>query len=358
MNNIIKITKSSRSNVSNVDFDNIPFGRTFSDHMFEADYINGEWTNFEIKPFDRISIHPANLALHYGQSIFEGMKASLSINGDPLFFRPEQHSIRMNASARRMCMPEFPQEVFLDAIHKLVAIEKEWIPKKKGSALYIRPFMFANGEFIGVKESDTYKFIIFTGPVGPYYAKPVSLIAEEHYVRAAVGGVGEAKAAGNYAASLLPARLAKEKGYDQILWLDAVEHKYVQEVGTMNIFFVIDGKVLTPKTDGAILKGITRKTVLQLLEDKGIETIEELIDINDIVEAHKAGLLQEVFGTGTAAVVSHVSKIMYRDTLIELPPVENRKVGPMIKETIDGLRAGTIEDRHNWIVPVKQLVNV
>ena len=268
MNNL-KITKVQNSAVSSVDFDNIPFGKTFTDHMYVADYIDGEWTNMEIKPLENFSVHPGNLAWHYGQSIFEGMKATRDAEGTPLLFRPEEHVYRLNASARRMCMPEFPEEAFLEAVHTLVRLEKNWIPPQEGSALYIRPFMVAMDEAIGVRPSDTYKFIICTLPVGPYYAKPVKLKAEESFIRAAEGGVGEAKTAGNYAASLYPAKLAKAEGYDQVMWLDAKEFKYVQEVGTMNIFFVIDGKVITPMTDGSILKGITRDTILTILKDKG-----------------------------------------------------------------------------------------
>ncbi len=351
----IKITKTTESRLSEIDFDNIPFGRTFSDHMFMADYINGEWTNLEIKPFGYFTQHPANLALHYGQSIFEGMKASKDINGQPLLLRPEMHARRMNASAERMCMPTFDEEIFLDAIHKLVELDAGWIPPKAGSALYIRPFMFAADEFIGVRPGDVYKYIIFTGPVGNYYSTPVKLWAEEKYVRAAVGGVGEAKTAGNYAASLLPAKLAKEKGYDQIMWLDSKEFKYIQEVGTMNLFFVIDGVVITPETDGAILKGITRDGFITILKDKGIKVEERKISIDEVVEAYKAGKLTEAFGSGTAAVVAKIADITYRDLLMDLSNSEN-KIGTLLKSEIDGLRAGTIKDTRGWIVPVKQSV--
>lgn len=355
MRNNIKITKIAESRINEVDFDNIPFGKVFSDHMFTADYIDGEWTNFEIVPFGPFSIHPACLALHYGQAIFEGMKASLSHDGQPLLLRPEMHARRINASAARLCMPDFPEEVFIEALHALVGLDADWIPPQEGSALYIRPFMFGNGEFIGVAPSDTYKMIIFTGPVGPYYPKPVRLIAEEYYVRAAEGGVGEAKAAGNYAASLLPAKKAKAAGYDQILWLDAKEFKYVQEVGTMNIFFVIDGKVLTPATDGAILKGITRDGFLTILKDKGIETEVRPITIDEIVEAHKAGLLTEIFGAGTAAVVAKVSDLTYRGHEMKLPATNENSIGTILKAEIDGLRAGKLEDKHNWLVPVVRI---
>lgn len=358
MKNTIKVEKVKNSRLANVDFDNIPFGRTFSDHMFVTEYKDGEWVNPRIVPFESFAIHPASMVLHYGQAIFEGMKATKSVDGQPLFFRPEEHVTRLNASARRMCMPEVPGDLFLEAINQLVAIDQGWIPPKTGSALYLRPYMFANDEFIGVAPSNNYTFIIFTGPVGPYYPKPVSLIAETTYVRAAEGGVGEAKTAGNYAASLLPARLAKEKGFDQVMWLDGKEFKYVQEVGTMNIFFVLDGKVVTPATDGAILKGITRKSAITILEKEGYEIEERKISIDELIEAYDNGTLQECFGTGTAAVVSHVASIQIKDRALELPPMEDRKVGNLVKNIINGLRDTTIEDTYGWVVPVKELATV
>ncbi|MFK7934860.1 MAG: branched-chain amino acid aminotransferase [Saprospiraceae bacterium] len=354
----IQVQTVKESRLKDVDFDNIPFGRTFSDHMFISEYQDGEWVNPRIVPFESFQIHPASMVLHYGQAIFEGMKATKSIDGQPLFFRPEEHVTRINASARRMCMPEVPGDMFMDAIHQLVALDKGWIPPKTGSALYVRPYMFANDEFIGVAPAENYTFIIFTGPVGPYYAKPVSLLAETTFVRAVAGGVGEAKTAGNYAASLLPAKLAREKGFDQIMWLDAAEFKYVQEVGTMNIFFVIDGKVVTPETDGAILKGITRKSAITILQKEGFEVEVRKVSIDELVEAYDAGKLEEAFGTGTAAVVSHVAKIQIHDRSLTLPAVEDRKVGPLVKKIIEGLRDTTIEDTYDWIVPVRELAAV
>lgn len=348
----IQINRASVSRLSTVDFDNIPFGRLFSDHMFVADYKDGKWQQPRIIPFGHFPIHPASMGLHYGQTIFEGMKASKTEAGQPMLFRPEMHVERINRSARRMCMPEIPHDLFMDAVNELVAIDADWIPPTKGSALYIRPFMFANDEFIGVRAADNYRFIIFTGPVGPYYPKPVSLIAETRYVRAVRGGIGEAKAGGNYGGALLPAKVAQEKGFDQVMWLDGLNFEYVQEVGTMNIFFVIDGKVVTPSTDGAVLHGITRDSVMTVMKDKGIDVEARPVKIKEIVDAHHAGKLDEVFGTGTAAVVAHVNKISYNDEIMELPPIEGRKIGPMIKEYIDGLRAGTVEDKFNWVVPV------
>ncbi|MEM1321249.1 MAG: branched-chain amino acid aminotransferase [Bacteroidota bacterium] len=352
----INITKTNQSNLSNVDFDAIPFGRTFSDHMFVADYRDGKWTNPRIVPFGHFQVHPATLALHYGQSIFEGMKASVDKNGQPMLLRPEMHARRLNASAARMCMPDFPEDLFVEALHALVDIDRNWIPPKDGSALYIRPMMFADGEFIGVQASDSYKMLIFTGPVGPYYPKPVRLIVEEKYVRAAVGGVGEAKTAGNYAASLLPAQLAKKKGYDQVVWMDAKEFKYIQEVGTMNLFFVIDGKVVTPATDGAILKGITRDMIMTILRDKGYTVEERPISIDEVVEAYHKGLLQEAFGAGTAAVVAQVSDITYRDLQMDLPAPKDQKISLLAKSIINGLRSGEIEDTYGWTIPVKGAV--
>lgn len=349
----IKITKTKNSRLSEVDFENIPFGRVFSDHMFVAEYYDGGWHDFRIEPFGRFTIHPAAMALHYGQAIFEGMKASKSFDGKPMLFRPEMHAKRLNASAARMSMPDFPEDLFVDALHLLVGMDAGWIPPQEGSALYVRPFMFAHDEFFGVKPSLTYKFIIFTGPVGPYYSHPVRLWAETKYVRAVPGGTGEAKAAGNYAGSLLPARLAQEKGYDQVMWLDGHKFKEVQEVGTMNIFFVIDDKVVTPKTDGAILKGITRNSILQILPEKGYEVEERTITIDEVVAAYDAGKLQEVFGSGTAAVVSYVSEVAYQGKSMKLPPLDEWTVAPMIKAHIDGLRAGKVEDTHGWVVPVR-----
>lgn len=349
----IKVTKTKDSRLSTVNFDDLPFGRVFSDHMFIADYKDGNWVNPRIEPFHPIEMSPSTMVLHYGQAIFEGMKASKSYEGKPLLFRPEQHAKRLNKSAARLCMPAFPEDLFLEALHALIGIDSNWIPPQEGSALYIRPFMFATDEFIGVRPSNTYRFIIFTGPVGPYYARPVSLWAEQEYVRAVEGGTGEAKAAGNYAASLLPAKLAMERGYDQVMWMDSHEFKYIEEVGTMNIFFVIDGKVITPATEGAILKGITRDSILTILREKGYDVEERRLSIDEVVEAHRNGKLQEVFGTGTAAVVAHVSKIGYDGMELELPPMEDRKVGTMVKKEIDGLRSGKIEDTHDWVVPVK-----
>lgn len=348
----IKITKTNLSRIGSIDFDSIPFGRVFSDHMFIADYDNGEWSDFRIEPYGPMLFDPTIMALHYGQAIFEGMKAFKNQDGEPILYRVEDHAVRLNRSAARMCMPDFPEDVFKAACQKLVGMDHAWIPAKVGSALYMRPFMFATDEYIGVRPSSKYRFIIFTGPVGPYYSNPVNLLASDKYARAIEGGTGEAKAAGNYAASLLPSKEANEEGFDQILWLDAKEFKYIQEVGTMNIFFVIGDKVITPATDGAILKGITRDSIIKLLRMKGYDVEERKISIDELIAASKDGSLKEVFGSGTAAVVSWVASITYKGFRMELPKPEDCKIAQEAKAMIQGVRSGTVKDEFNWIEKV------
>ncbi len=356
MSYTFKITKIEKSGISNLDFNNIPFGKVFTDHMFVADFINGEWTNLEIKPVAPIPTHPGNMAWHYGQAIFEGMKATIDNSGNALLFRPEMHAERINKSAVRMSMPEIPHDLFLQAVHNLVDMEKSWIPPQAGSALYIRPFMYATDETIGVRSSETYKFIIFTMPVGPYYTNPVKLLAQDKYIRAVVGGVGEAKTAGNYAASLLPATMARKEGYDQVMWLDGVHKKYVQEIGTMNIFFVINDEIITPNLDGAILAGITRDSMLTLFRDQGYKVTERPISIDELIEAGKNGTLTEAFGSGTAAVIAPASHIKHNDDVVILD-TDNRKYSKWAFDTINGIRNRTKEDKFNWIVPAEPYRN-
>ncbi|MDX2134299.1 MAG: branched-chain amino acid aminotransferase [Saprospiraceae bacterium] len=346
----IRVTPTNASRIGSVDFSDIPFGRVISDHMFVADYNGKEWTDLRIVPFANMDISPANLALHYGQSIFEGMKAT-KINGEPHLFRPEMHARRLNVSAERMCMPKLPEDLYTTAIKMLVELDKDWVPEEADHALYIRPIMFATDALFGVQVSETYRFLIFTGPVGPYYPKPVSLWVEEVFTRAAGGGVGEAKCAGNYGASLLPAKRAKQAGYDQVMWMDAIEKKYVQEVGTMNLFFVMDNRVITPATTGTILRGVTRDSFISLLKEWGYIVEDRLLSIAEITDAYWRGTLQECFGAGTAAVVSHVSDITWRDRKLELPPIdaEHRPVGTRLKTFINRLRLGLEHDEHHWL---------
>ncbi len=346
---MIEVNVTQESQLDKVDFNNIPFGKVFSDHMFVADYVDGQWQDMKIMPTSKISFHPSMMALHYGQSIFEGMKATRHVNGQPLLFRPEMHAERLNNSARRMSMPELPKELFLDAVRQLVRIDSNWIPKDKGSALYIRPFMFATDEFIGVRASSKYKFIIITLPVGPYYNKAVKLKVERKYVRAVHGGVGEAKTCGNYAASLLPAQLAKAEGFDQVIWMDAKEFKYVQEVGTMNLFFVFEGKkVVTPATDGAILKGITRSSIIEILKHHDYAVEERKVTIDEIFEAAANGTFVEAFGTGTAALIANIELIQDGDHKIEMTEAD-WDLSNRMKNYINSLRAGEIEDPYGWV---------
>ncbi len=352
----IKITHSNQSRISEVDFNNIPFGRICTDHMASADFIDGKWTNFEIRPVEPLSLHPTNMTLHYGQAIFEGMKASKTVDGTPMLMRPELHAQRFNASAARMCMPEFPEDMFVDMIYKLVSLDRAWIPPISGSSMYIRPFMIAMDENVGVRASSNYKFMVLTLPAGPYYGRPIALTTSTDHVRAVDGGVGEAKCAGNYAASLYPAKLANANGYDQVLWLDAHEFKYIQEVGTMNIFFVIGDKVITPATSGSILKGITRKSMIEILKiEKGIEVEERALSIDEVMAAHADGTLKEVFGSGTAALVANVNKIAHAGNIMELNP-DNFDISLYLKARINGLRDGTIEDTYGWMTPITEEV--
>lgn len=350
----IDVTFADSTNIHSVDFNNIPFGKVFSDHMFIADFYNGEWQDLRIVPFQPLSMSPSAMVLHYAQTIFEGMKVMQSPEGTPLLFRPEMHATRLNRSAARMAMPEFPEELFLQALNELIAIDHRWIPDTPDSALYVRPFMIANDQYIGIRPSETYKFIIFTAPVGAYYADPVKLWATDKYVRAVKGGTGFAKAGGNYAATLLPQKEARAKGFDQIMWLDAEHHKYIDECGTMNLFFVIGDTVVTPSTEaGTVLSGITRDSFIKILRDKGYKVEERLISIDEIVEASKNNTLVDAFGAGTAAVVAPVSHFHYEDVTYELPPVEGRIISAMLKEELNNLRSGKIEDRFGWTQPVK-----
>ncbi|MDA8572678.1 branched-chain amino acid aminotransferase [Flavobacteriaceae bacterium] len=347
----IHIEKVKESKAKHLDFNDIPLGRTFTDHMFLCTYENGAWQTPKIVPMGALTTHPAAMALHYGQAIFEGMKATIDANGTPMLFRPEQNAKRLNFSARRLGMPEFPEDLFVQALKVLVGLDKNWIPPQQGSALYLRPFMYADEAFIGMRAATQYKFIIMASPSNPIYTKRVRLYAETNFIRAAHGGTGEAKAAGNYAAAILPTENAKAKGYDQVLWLDAHNFKSIQEVGTMNIFFKIKGKIITPNLDGAILAGITRMSVIELLRHKGYEVTERTISIDEIIEASKNGTLEEAFGTGTAVGIAMIQEIGYKDNVIHVS--NESSVGQMVLETINGVRAGKIPDELRWMIKIQ-----
>lgn len=348
----IRVTKVERSKLNDIPLENIPFGKFFTDHMLEADYENGEWKNVEIKPYQPLVLSPSVAALHYGQAIFEGIKAYKDANGNAFVFRPHENHKRFNVSAERMQMPAVPEDIFIEGMRRLIDLDKSWIPAKPDHSLYIRPFMFSSDEVIGVKPSDTYKFLIILSPTGPYYSAPMRIYAEEKYTRAAPGGVGFAKVAGNYGGSMLATAEARRKGYDQVLWTDAIEHKYAEEIGTMNVFFVIDGKACTPDlSGGTILDGITRKSAITIMRDMGVEVEEKRVNLEDVVEAYKAGKVTEIFGTGTAATISMLKELKYKDTVMVFD--ENKwKVAPEMKKRMDAIKNGEVEDTHGWMFKV------
>jgi branched-chain amino acid aminotransferase len=349
----IEIEKTTKSRISETDFSNLEFGAVYSDHMFVTDYANGNWVQPKITPFQKVSMSPATSVLHYGQTVFEGMKAYRAENGDVLIFRPDAHIKRLNTSCQRLCMPDVSTELFMEGMSELVKMDKNWIPSEEGCSLYIRPFMYAADEFIGVKPSSTYKFIIFTCPVSGYYKGTVKVIIETEYVRAADGGIGFAKTGGNYAASLLPAKLAGEKGYQQLLWTDAKEHKYFEESGTMNVMFVINDTLITPPVSSSILAGITRDSILTLAKDWGVKVEERRVSVAEVVEAMENGKLQDAFGTGTAATITQISVIHHNVKDYELPPVHTRKLSNKLNDELMNIKLGKAPDKFGWVYRIK-----
>lgn len=348
----IKITKTENSKLKNIDFNHIPFGKHTSDHMFVMDYADGEWGDFRIIPYQALLLDPQSKALQYCQCIFEGMKASMGIDGVPKLLRPHLNIERFNLSAKRMCMPVVPAEIFLTALKSLIRSERDWIPGEPGSALYLRPTMVATESSLGVMPSSTYTFYIYAAPVQPYFTKPIRLITEQTLIRAVPGGTGEAKTGGNYAGSFMASQLAKEAGYDQVIWLEGPAFKKIQEAGMMNLFFVIGDTVITPALTGAILKGTHRTYFIDILNDKGIKVEVRDIYIDEVLEASKSGNLKEAFGAGTAAVISKISEIKHGDSVMHLPKVDGT-ISTMLYEEINALRSGLIEDKNNWLVPVE-----
>ncbi|MCQ2409458.1 MAG: branched-chain amino acid aminotransferase [Clostridia bacterium] len=340
------------------DFTKLGFGKYFTDHMlvWEYDESKGGWQEMEIIPYDDFKIDPACCSLHYGQGIFEGLKAYKDEKGNITMFRPQANFKRMNKSAERLCMVNFDEEEALKGLTELVKLEAEWIPTEPGTALYIRPFMFGSEAFLGVHPSKKYIFTIILSPVGSYYAhglEPTKLIVEDYFTRASQGGTGEAKCMGNYACSLLAGEEAKKKGFDQVLWLDGEEKKYVTEVGSMNMAFVIDGKVVTPELDGSILRGITRDSALTVLRDAGYPVEERKISIAEVVEAYKAGKLDEAFGTGTAAVISPVGTINFKGEDMVINNGKMGKITEWLYDRITGIQKCRYEDKFGWVYPVK-----
>ena len=344
------ITKIERSKLNDINLENIPFGKYMTDYMLEVDFEDGKWQTPEIKPYQPLLMQPSLAAIHYGQSIFEGVKAYKNSEGEAYIFRPQDNFRRFNKSAERMQMPTVPEEIFMEGMRQLVKLDSNWIPAKQDHALYIRPFMFSTDETIGVKPSDRYKFMIILSPTGPYYATPMRIYVEEKYVRAVPGGIGFAKAAGNYGGAMYPTAQAKLKGYDQVLWTDAIEHKYVQECGTMNVIFVIGNTAITPDlSSGTILDGVTRDSVIVLLKEMGLTVEERALNIDEVIDAHKAGTLKEVFGTGTAATISLIKELRYKDYVMEFD-IDAWTIAPTVKKMLNDIRYGKTVDTHDWMM--------
>ncbi|NRF38753.1 branched-chain amino acid aminotransferase [Pedobacter foliorum] len=348
----ITVTKTEQTRLTVTDFSQLPFGKVFSDHMFIAEYENGEWTNLQVLPYGPILMSPAISALHYGQAIFEGMKAYRLADGKVSVFRPEKNFERFNKSATRMAMPSIPQDIFMQGIAALIEIDNKWIPSQDGYSLYIRPVMFATDPYLGVKASDKYTFALLTTPTGPYYSKALKVKIETEFTRADEGGVGYAKTAGNYARSLYPFAEAQKEGFDQLIWTDAVSHEYIEEAGTANLIFVIDGKLVTPSVRSTVLDGVTRDTIIKLAKNAGIEVEERRVSVKEVIEGIENGRLTDAFAAGTAATVTPIGEIGYEGKVYTLTDPSTRTVSAGIAKTLNDIRYGLIPDEFgwNWIV--------
>jgi len=344
-----RIGHATASRLPAVDFKTIGFSSVFSDHMFTAEYRDGRWSEGLIRPYGPLFLFPSISALQYGVSIFEGMKAHKSPEGRPLLFRPAENARRFQRSAVRLAMAPVPENLFLDALRELVRLDQAWIPPADVGALYVRPIQFSDDPSIRVKKAERHQFIILTFPFGAYFTAPVDVLVCERYVRAFPGGTGDTKPAGNYAAALLADQEAREAGYSSVMWLDAIEHRFVEECGVMNVFFVTRDEVITPPLTGTILPGVTRDSVITLLGDMGYPVKQERISIGDLLTEYDAGNIRECFGTGTAATVTHVRRIRYKERTLELPPIEERKVGPAVRQRLLGIMTACEADPHRWV---------
>ena len=349
MTSYIEIQRIEKSKIATVDFDNLPFGSVYSDHMLECNFKDGTWQKPVIKPFAPISLDPSAKIFHYGQSIFEGMKAYKDDSENTLLFRPLDNWKRLNKSAERLMIPEIPEEIFMEGLKTLLKVDSDWIPRNPGSSLYIRPFMFATGTGFHASPANEYKFIIATAPSGAYFAGKVKVLIEEKYARAANGGVGYAKAGGNYAAQFYPTQLAIEKGYNQVVWTDDNTHQFIEEAGAMNIFVRINNTLITSPTSDRILDGITRKSILQIAEDEGIKTEVRKISVGEVVEAAKNGNLKEMFGAGTAAVISPIAGFGYQENDYDLPVLED-SFASQLKKKITDIQTNKVADPYGWRV--------
>ncbi len=340
------------SKINKVDFTNLKFGHVFTDYMFECDYIDKSWVNPTIKPFGNLSISPASKVFHYGQAVFEGMKAYKDDQGKIWLFRPEENFKRINKSSKRLAIPEFPKDLFFEALEKMLLLDKEWIKSGIGNSLYIRPFVIATQTEVSASPSNEYKFLILFSPAQAYYAGDVKVVIAEHYSRSADGGVGAAKAAGNYAAQFYPTNLAKEKGFQQIIWTDSKEHKYLEEAGTMNVFFRINDTLITAPTSDRILDGVTRKSLIALAKRDGIIIEERRITVDELKEASKNNSLKEIFGAGTAAVISPVSEFSHKNQIYHLPKLK-KSYAHIFKTKLLNIQHNITEDSFGWRYPVK-----
>jgi branched-chain amino acid aminotransferase len=347
MNSQIEIKHIEKSKIASVDFNNLPFGSVFSDHMLTCTFKDGKWQEPIIEPYAPISLDPSAKIFHYGQSIFEGMKAYKDAEGTTLLFRPLENCKRLNRSAERLVIPQIPEETFMNGLKELLKLDEAWIPTNEGSSLYIRPFMFASGNGFHASPANEYKFMICTAPSGAYFAGEVKVLIEEKYARAANGGVGFAKAGGNYAAQFYPTQLAMEKGYNQVIWTDDNTHEYIEEAGAMNIFVRIDDTLITSPTSDRILDGVTRKSIIQLAKDLKINVEERKISVSEVVVAAQSGSLKEMFGTGTAAVISPISGFGYQEKDYDLPVLE-KPFAALLKKTITDIQTNKSEDPYGW----------
>jgi branched-chain amino acid aminotransferase len=349
--NKIEIIKAATSKIKDVDFDNLNFGEVFTDHLFECDFTNGEWQKPTIKPYAPFLLDPSAKVFHYGQAIFEGMKGYKDDNDAVWLFRPDENYHRFNNSAIRMAMPEVPEEIFMDGLKQLLKIDTEWVKKGKGNTMYIRPFMIATGTGVIASPSDDYKFMILLSPAKAYYSGEVKVLIAEHFSRAANGGIGAAKAAGNYAAQFYPTNLANKAGFQQVIWTDDATHTKLEEAGTMNVFFRINDTLYTAPVSERILDGITRKSLIDLAKHKGINVEVRPVLVSELVEAAKNGSLKEIFGAGTAAVVNPIKGFSYQDVYYELPKIEN-SFALQLKDTLTNIQHKLVEDTFGWTVKI------
>lgn len=349
----IRIEKNNFSSIKSVDFNQLDFGKYHTDHMYIVDYGDEKWFDARVIPFQNISLSPATASFHYGQTVFEGFKAHRSkTSNEIILFRPEKHWERMNKSMERICMPTLPKDIFMDGVIEMAKMERDWVPTQDGCSLYFRPFVFATDAFIRVKPSDNYYFIVFCSPVGAYFSGELKVKIETDYVRSSEGGIGFAKSGGNYAASLLPAKKAAKNGYQQIMWTDAKEHKYIEETGASNVMFLIDNVLITPSLSSSILDGVTRDSIITIAKDMGYKVEERKVTVEEVINAIKNKTLQEAFGTGTAAVISPISVINYLNVDYKIDAPKENGFSRKVYKTLNDIKYGIIPDPYNWTIRV------